>query len=107
MKAGIVVYRRGNGSLIGQWAHENTGGLLAREVVHDVSAGDWQGDWPVDIFLGDEIFFKGRLNSAKFGDCLKLTWRGQLVKDGSSRTFQGVGCAIDNETLAASFEQID
>jgi hypothetical protein len=107
MKAGIVVYRRGDGLLIGQWAHQNTGGLLASEVVHDVSPGDWQGNWPVDISLGGEPFFKGRLNTEKFGDCLMLTWRVQLVKDGSDRTYQGIGYAIDNETMAASFEQID
>ena len=107
MKAGIVIYRRGAGMLLGQWAHEDTGGVLARETVHGVPAGEWQGDWAVDIFLGEEIFFKGRLNSAEFGDCLKLTWQGQLVKDGSACTFQGIGRAIDNEIAAASFERID
>jgi hypothetical protein len=106
MKAGIVIYRRDAGMLLGQWAHEDTGGVLARETVYGVPPGEWQGDWAVDIFLGEEIFFKGRLNSTGFGDCLKLTWQGQLVKDGSACTFQGIGRAIDNEIAAASFERI-
>ena len=103
MQAGIVVYRRGDGVLIGQWANEDTHGRLASEVVHDVPVDTWEGNWLVDIFVGDELVFRGTWNSVRFGDCLKLTWQGKL-KDGAQKTYQGIGYAIDAETMAATFE---
>ena len=105
MEAGIVVYKRSAGSLIGKWAHEKTGGMLSREIVRDVAKGAWEGLWPVEIFAGDDLFFQGTLRSVKFGDCLKLTWRGKF-KDGSVHTYQGIGYVIDAETAAATFEDI-
>lgn len=105
MEAGIVVYMRNAGSLIGKWAHEKTGGILSREIVHDVAEGVWEGHWPVDIFAGEDLFFQGTLRSVKLGNCLKLTWRGKF-KDGSLHTYEGIGYVIDATTAAASFEEI-
>ena len=109
MKAGIVIYRRDAGMLLGQWAHEDTGGALASETVYGVPAGEWQGDWAVDIFLGEEIFFKGRLNSTGFGDWLKLTWQGQLVKDVAPAHFKASDAQLTMRSqprvLSASVER--
>jgi hypothetical protein len=98
VQAGIVMYRRSGTSLVGKWTHESVDGISQKEIVHDVSPGAWEGDWPVEVFKGDALIFQGRLSSIKLGDCLKLTWKND------SSEFQGVGYVIDDETAAASFE---
>jgi hypothetical protein len=100
VQAGIIVYRRNGASLVGQWTHENVNGISQKEIVHDVTHGTWEGDWPVEIFKDGVRIFEGRLSSIKLGDCLKLTWKSD------SSEFQGVGYAIDDETAAASFEPV-
>ena len=74
MKAGIVIYRRSGASFVGKWTHEDVKGVFFKEIVHDVPADTWEGDWPVEVFQGDELLLQGRLSSAKLGDCLKLVW---------------------------------
>jgi len=105
--SGIVVYRRNGTTLEGRWAHVSTGGLLAKEVVSDVPIGAYEGNWPVDILKPDENspFFTGRLTSTRLGDCLKLTWQGSFVPGNAQATFEGLGQQIDDELIAASFEQ--
>lgn len=107
MQAGIVVYQRKGNQLVGQWSHEKTGGALASEIVHDVAPGALEGDWPVEIFdpLG-KPYFTGRLNSSKWGGCVRLTWQGNFLDDGKSARFEGIGYASGADMLSATFEQI-
>ncbi|MER9227041.1 hypothetical protein NKI39_15645 [Mesorhizobium sp. M0664] len=107
MKAGIVIYKRVGTLLVGKWAHEDSLGLFSEEIVRDVQLGTWEGDWPVEIFQERKLIFRGRLNSVKLGDCLKLKWQQEPDSDGGARIFQGIGYAIDAETVAASFELIE
>jgi hypothetical protein len=106
MQSGIVVYRRNGTTLEGRWAHENTGAVLAKEIVSDVPIGACEGDWPVKIFIGndDTLLFTGRLSSTRLGDCLKLTWQGNFVDGNKPGAFQGLGQQIDGELIAACFE---
>jgi hypothetical protein len=108
MKAGIVVYRRSGTSLAGEWAHADTGGVLAKETVHDVRADTWEGDWPVEILTPDgQLLFAGRLNSVRLGDCLRLAWQGNFLQDNKPGTFQGLGRALGDDLMVASFEQTE
>jgi hypothetical protein len=102
MKAGIVVYRRSGGWLIGKWTHDAVGGVLQREIVQGSPGSDWQGDWPVEIFQGGKSIFKGRFSSVELGESLKLAWN---TEDGAT-AYQGIGFALDAETLAATFESV-
>jgi hypothetical protein len=102
MKAGIVIYRRSGGSLVGEWTHEKVDGALQREIVQGTPGPDWTGDWPVEIFQADQSIFKGRFSSVKFGESLKLAWR----KEDGTVAFQGIGCAIGADMLAATFEEV-
>src|SRR5262245_60525604 len=110
MQAGIVVYRRLGNQLVGQWSHEKTGGSLANEIVHEVAPNALEGDWPVEIFLPPaptgEIYFTGRLRSSNLGDCVKLVWEGNFVKDGKPARFEGIGMASGPDLLMATFEEI-
>jgi hypothetical protein len=102
MNAGIVVYQRSGGSLVGKWTHDRVGGVFHREIVEDVADDTWVGDWPVEVFQGDQTIFKGRLRSAKLGDAFELAWQ----KEDGTVAFQGIGCALDAQMLVGSFEPI-
>jgi hypothetical protein len=107
MQAGIVVYQRKGNQLVGQWSHEKIEGALANEIVHDVAPGALEGDWPVEIFAPDgSLYFTGRLSSAKWGGCVKLSWQGSFLADGTSARFEGIGYASGPDLLSATFEQI-
>jgi hypothetical protein len=107
MKAGIVIYRRDGTSLTGQWVHEHTGGMLAKELVQNVSSGPMVGDWPVQIFLpGDTQYFTGNLRSVHLADSLILTWSGTMVTLPQQHVeFVGIGYQIDDDLMVASFER--
>ena len=106
MQAGIVVYQRQGNQLVGRWSHQNNNGVLADEIVHDVAPGAVEGDWPVEIFEPNgKLQFTGRLNSSKWGDCVKLSWTGSL-SNGTSASFEGIGTASGADILSATFELI-
>jgi hypothetical protein len=109
MKAGIVIYRRDGTSLSGQWVHQDTGGILAKELVQDVSSGPMIGDWPVQVFLPDGTqYFTGNLQSVSLGDSLILTWNGAMVNTPQQPVeFIGIGYQIDSDLMVATFEQSD
>jgi hypothetical protein len=109
MKAGIVVYRRDGTSLSGQWTHEDTGGILAKELVQDVSPGPMVGEWPVEVFKPDGTeYFSGSLKSVSLGNSLILTWNGAMVNvPQQPAQFVGIGYQIDGNLMVASFEQAD
>jgi len=107
MIAGIVFYRRQGAELIGRWSHERFVGKLADERVTGVEAGSFTGTWPVEIFDPEgNAMFTGHLESVPFGESLKLSWRGTLLADGKPALFEGIGCAMDSDTLCASFERV-
>ena len=109
MKAGMVIYRRGGTFLSGQWARQDTGGILAKELVQDVSPGPMVGDWPVQVFMPDGTqYFTGSLKSVSFGDSLILMWSGAMVNAPQQRAeFVGIGYQIDSDLMVASIEQSD
>jgi hypothetical protein len=109
MKAGIVVYKRDGTSLSGQWTHEDTGGILARELVENVSPGPMVGDWPVVVFSPDGTeYFTGSLKSVSLGNSLILTWNGAMVNAPQQPArFVGIGYQIDSNLMVASFEQTE
>jgi hypothetical protein len=108
VSAGIVFYRRSGNSLVGQWSHEDTGGALANEVIRDVPPDTLEGDWPVEISAPDGTnYFSGRVKLTKFGSCLSLVWEGAFVASGKLARFDGIGYAIDADSLCATFEQSD
>jgi hypothetical protein len=101
------LYQRQGNQLVGRWSHELNDGVLANEIVHDVAPGALEGDWPVEIFKPDgKPYFTGRLNSSKWGDCLKLAWKGSFLANGTSASFEGIGYASGPDTLSATFELI-
>jgi hypothetical protein len=107
MEAGIVVYRRRGSELHGRWSHSNEAGKLGRERVVGVEPGALTGNWPVEIVdAQDRRVFSGYLESVRFGECFKLTWRGGMFKTGAKVTFEGIGIALDGDTLCASFELV-
>ncbi|MEA3011335.1 MAG: hypothetical protein QOJ91_3027 [Sphingomonadales bacterium] len=107
MIAGIVFYRRQGDGLIGRWSHESLGGRLAEERVAGVAPGSFTGRWPVRIFdPAGKPMFAGQLESTRFGDSLKLSWRGKLMPDDKPALFEGIGYVIDPDTMCASFEQV-
>jgi len=106
MQAGIVVYQRQGNQLVGQWSHESRGGKLMKEIVDDVAPGPLEGEWPVKIFdEAGELEYTGRLQSSKLGDCVKLVWEGNFVKNKTSLRFEGIGYAY-GDLLSASFEPV-
>ena len=107
MEAGIVVFRRRGSELHGSWSHSNEAGKLAKGRAVGVKPGALAGNWPVELFDADEKrFFSGYLESAGFGQCFKLTWRGRLHRPGAEGTMEGIGIALDGDTLCASFELV-
>jgi hypothetical protein len=107
MEAGIVVYRRQGNELHGRWSHSNESGKLAVERIVGVEPGALTGNWPVEIREPDgRRLFSGYVESVPFGQCFKLTWRGSLFKTGAEVTFEGIGIALDQDTLCSSFELV-
>jgi hypothetical protein len=107
MEAGVIFYRRQGDELIGRWSHASKDGRLADERVVGVAAGSFTGTWPVEISDPDGApMFEGMLESVSFGECFKLTWRGTLLKQGMEADFEGIGCALDEDTLCSSFELV-
>ena len=105
MHAGLVIYKREGRSLVGQWSHENRGGMLAKETVDQVPAGALVGDWPVKTFSPDNrLLFSGRLKSVTLGGCLKLTWTGNLEEANEPAEFEGLGYQITDDLMFATFE---
>jgi len=107
-QAGIVFYRRSGNRLAGKWSHVNEKGLLCDEVVGPIPAGALTGTWPVHISdSSGRRIFDGALDLETFGQCLKLTWRGDYLPAGVPVRFEGIGCQIDRETLCATFARVD
>lgn len=107
MEAGIIVYRRRGSELHARWSHSNEGGRLANGRAVGVDPGALTGNWPVEFFDADEKrFFSGYLESVRFGECFKLTWRGRLHRPSVDATLEGIGIALDGDTLCASFERV-
>ncbi|MGA9580965.1 MAG: hypothetical protein WBR13_03215 [Allosphingosinicella sp.] len=107
MIAGIVFYRRQGDELVGRWSHATLGGRLADERVAGVAPGAVTGTWPVEIWdPAGKPMFSGELESVRFGECLRLSWRGKLLPAGTTALFEGIGCALDADTLCATFEQV-
>jgi hypothetical protein len=108
INAGIVIYRRDGTSLSGQWTHQNTGGVLAKEMVHDVSPGPLVGNWPVEVFAPDgSQYFTGSLQSESLGASLTLTWTGAMVNAPQQPTqFVSIGYQIGSDLMVASFEPV-
>jgi hypothetical protein len=106
MKARIVIYRRDGTSLSGQWTHQNTGGIFAKELVQEVSPGPMVGDWPIQVFMpGGTLYFSGNLKSVSLGNSLILTWNGAIVNaTHRPAKFVGIGYQIDDNLMVASFE---
>jgi len=108
LKAGIVLYRRVPGSLMGEWSDDDIAGKLANETVRDVDDGAVTGDWPVEILLPDgTLVFSGRLSSTSFGDCLKLKWEGISPQRKGTARFEGIGRAVQDDLIVASFEKVE
>jgi hypothetical protein len=108
MKAGIVIYRRIGTSPSVQWAHQDTGGILTKEVVQDVPPGRMVGDWPVQVFMSNGTqYFTGSSKSVSLGDSLLLTDRAMPNAPQHRAEFVGMGCQIDSDLMIASLEQSD
>jgi hypothetical protein len=107
MQAGIVVYRRLGSELHGRWSHSNVGGTLAKERIVGVKPGALTGHWPGEkMDVNGHRIFAGYLESVRFGDCFKLTWRDMSLSPDSEGTMEGIGIALDGDTLCASFELV-
>jgi hypothetical protein len=108
MKAGIVYYHRKANSLFGKWSHTDFGGTLADEVVHEIESCATEGKWPVDIYAPDgTLMFKGHLESVRLGQSLKLEWTGRFTTNDTTGRFVGLGVIIDDNLIAATFEQVN
>ena len=107
-KAGIVYYKRVGETFEGEWTHELTSGIRAREVVREVGIGKVTGDWPVEIYGPDgEPYYSGTLSVATLGQSLKLAWTGAFRQDGRQASFSGIGFALDPDLIVATFEQTE
>jgi mannose-6-phosphate isomerase-like protein (cupin superfamily) len=107
MRSGVVYYRREGNSLVGKWTHEDTSGRLGDEVVQNVEPGATEGAWPVEIYApGGNLLFTGELKSTKLGDSLKLEWIGEFTEQRAEGRFSGIGIALTNDLIVASFEQV-
>jgi hypothetical protein len=105
MDAGIVFYRRQGDELVGRWSHPSLGGMLADERVGGVEPGTFAGSWPVEISdPSGSPMFAGRLESVPLGQCFELRWDGEMLPARSPAQFVGIGCALDADTLCATFE---
>ncbi|MBR1220023.1 hypothetical protein JQ557_18610 [Bradyrhizobium sp. U87765 SZCCT0131] len=102
MQSGIVYYKRSGSTFDGRWSHQDTGGVFAREVVHDAQPGPFVGSWQVEIFAPDgRSLFVGQLQAVPLGDCVSLSW----TKTGeTAASFVGLGHAIDPDLVMACFE---
>jgi hypothetical protein len=108
MKAGIVGYKRVGETLEGEWTHEQTGGIRAREVVLDVAVGKVTGDWPVEIYRPDgALYYSGTLSVTTLGQSLKLAWTGAFREDGKQANFAGIGFVLNPDLIVATFEQTE
>jgi hypothetical protein len=107
MEAGVIVYRRKGDELLGRWSHVVNDGRLANEWVGGVAPGSFTGTWPVKIWHPDgHPIFEGTLESVALGESFKLSWRGTLLDEAIEATFEGIGCALDADTLCSSFELV-
>ncbi len=110
MKAGVVVYKREDQNLVGQWSHELIKGDLALDVASNVPECNVEGDWPIKIFRpSGEFWWEGHLISARFNAALKLNWEGKFQSGdqaGKQGDFVGIGIVASPSLIVASFEPI-